>query len=178
MPCQWTAVFFSQANPLTFWRNKNYWALGVFLFNFFFLSTLAKCTYHCESGRVYVNWCPGIWKWRDSLYITNIKERKWGSKWAVREGGGYKVWYSLLFPSAKLLILAVGELWCCVWESCMLPSHFTFAKGEMKLVMQTRPASANSLATSAIRRIFSSLSQVENPRFLLRPWRMLSPSRE
>lgn len=50
-----------------------------------------------------------------------------------------------------------------------LPHHLTFVNGEMKLVIQTRPASANSLATSAIRRIFSSLSPGENPRFLLRP---------
>lgn len=86
------------------------------------------------------------------------------------EGGwGIQSMTFSVVPLRQLLILAVGELWCCVWESCMLPSHFTFAKGEMKLVMQTRPASANSLATSAIRRIFSSLSQVENPRFLLRP---------
>ncbi|OBS66436.1 hypothetical protein A6R68_05020 [Neotoma lepida] len=34
----------------------------------------------------------------------------------------------------------------------------------MKLVMQTRPASAKSLATSAIRRMFSSRSPAENPR--------------
>uniref|UniRef100_A0A0E9UX08 Uncharacterized protein n=1 Tax=Anguilla anguilla TaxID=7936 RepID=A0A0E9UX08_ANGAN len=48
----------------------------------------------------------------------------------------------------------------------------------MKLVMHTRPASANSLATSAMRRMFSSLSVEVKPRFLLSPWRMLSPSRE
>lgn len=39
----------------------------------------------------------------------------------------------------------------------------------MKLVMQTIPASANSLATSEILLIFSSLSFGLNPRFLLRP---------
>lgn len=54
----------------------------------------------------------------------------------------------------------------------------TLLKGEMKLVTHTRPASANSLATSAIRRMFSSRSSAEKPRFLFRPWRTLSPSRE
>lgn len=53
---------------------------------------------------------------------------------------------------------------------------FTWVYGEMKLVMHTKPASANSLATSAIRRTFSSLSSGVKPRFLLRPWRILSPS--
>jgi hypothetical protein len=38
-------------------------------------------------------------------------------------------------------------------------------------------ASANSLETSLIRRMFSSRSSALKPRFLLSPWRMLSPSR-
>jgi hypothetical protein len=47
----------------------------------------------------------------------------------------------------------------------------------MKLVRQTIPPSANNLATSDMRRIFSSRSSGEKPRFLLSPVRMLSPSR-
>ena len=57
--------------------------------------------YHCESGRVYVTWCPRIWKRRDSLYITNIKERKLGSKWGREsQWGRLKVWHSSVLPSA------------------------------------------------------------------------------
>ena len=47
----------------------------------------------------------------------------------------------------------------------------------MKLVSETIPPSANNLATSEILRIFSSRSSGVKPRLLLRPWRMLSPSR-
>src|SRR5437870_10070806 len=47
----------------------------------------------------------------------------------------------------------------------------------MKAVRATMPASVNSLATSPMRRMFSVRSVGEKPRFLLRPWRMLSPSR-
>jgi len=65
----------------------------------------------------------------------------------------------------------VGVFWLTVY---ML---HTFLNGEMKLVRHTMPPSANSLATSAIRLIFSSRSSGLKPRFLLRPWRMLSPSR-
>ena len=54
----------------------------------------------------------------------------------------------------------------------------TFLKGLMKLVRHTMPPSANSLATSEIRRMFSSLSWGVKLRFLLRPVRMLSPSSE
>ena len=48
-------------------------------------------------------------------------------------------------------------------------SNFTLVYGEMNEVNTTIPASAKSLATSLIRRMFSSLSLGENPRFLLRP---------
>ena len=53
----------------------------------------------------------------------------------------------------------------------------TLPQGEMKLAMQTSPASANSRATSAMRLMFSSRSPGLKPRFLFSPWRMLSPSR-
>ena len=46
----------------------------------------------------------------------------------------------------------------------------------MKLLNVTIPASANNFATSLIRRIFSSRSSAEKPKFLLRPVLMLSPS--
>ena len=45
----------------------------------------------------------------------------------------------------------------------------TLRNGLMKLVRHTIPPSANSLATSEIRRIFSSRSSWLKPRFLLRP---------
>lgn len=41
-----------------------------------------------------------------------------------------------------------------------------------------RPASAKSFDTSEIRRIFSIRSTSEKPRFLFRPHRILSPSRQ
>ena len=47
----------------------------------------------------------------------------------------------------------------------------------MNDVMTIRPASLNSLATSATRRMFSQRSSGEKPRSRLRPWRTLSPSR-
>lgn len=53
----------------------------------------------------------------------------------------------------------------------------TLLYGEMKLAMHTSPASANSRATSAMRRMFSSRSSGLKPRFLFNPWRMLSPSK-
>src|ERR1700722_601291 len=46
----------------------------------------------------------------------------------------------------------------------------------MKAVSAMVPPSQNSLATSPMRRMFSARSAAENPRFLFRPWRMLSPS--
>src|SRR5207253_5352419 len=46
----------------------------------------------------------------------------------------------------------------------------------MKAVSATMPASVNSFATSPMRRMFSVRSAGEKPRFLLRPWRTLSPS--
>lgn len=49
-----------------------------------------------------------------------------------------------------------------------LPSP-TRAYGEMKEVRTTMPASANSLATSLILRMFSSRSSGVNPRFLFKP---------
>lgn len=55
--------------------------------------------------------------------------------------------------------------------------YFTFANGDTKLHKQICPASANNFATSPTLLIFSSLSSIENPRFLLSPVRMLSPSR-
>ncbi len=53
----------------------------------------------------------------------------------------------------------------------------TFWKGDTKLQRATTPLSAKSLATSATRRIFSSRSSFEKPRFLFRPDLTLSPSR-
>ena len=53
----------------------------------------------------------------------------------------------------------------------------TFLYGLMKLTKQTTPASAKSLATSPILLMFSSLSSGLNPRSLLRPNRILSPSK-
>src|SRR5438876_12128326 len=47
----------------------------------------------------------------------------------------------------------------------------------MKAVSAMMPASVNSFATSPMRRMFSVRSAGEKPRFLLRPWRTLSPSR-
>ena len=52
----------------------------------------------------------------------------------------------------------------------------TLWNGEMKLEMQTMPPSAKSLDTSLIRRMFSSLSSGENPKFLFSPVLTLSPS--
>ena len=40
----------------------------------------------------------------------------------------------------------------------------------------TTPESAINFATSLTRRIFSTRSSGENPRFEFKPWRMLSPS--
>ena len=45
----------------------------------------------------------------------------------------------------------------------------TLVNGEMKEVRTTMPASANSLATSLIRRMFSSRSSGVNARFLFKP---------
>lgn len=50
--------------------------------------------------------------------------------------------------------------------------------GEMKEAMVTVELSANSLATSAMRRMFSVRSCSEKPRSLLRPKRTLSPAGE
>ena len=50
-------------------------------------------------------------------------------------------------------------------------------KGEIKAVRTMMPASAIRRATSAIRRIFSTLSASVNPKSLLSPRRTLSPSR-
>lgn len=50
------------------------------------------------------------------------------------------------------------------------------ANGDTKLQIDTTPLSANSLATSATRRMFSSRSVWLNPRFLFKPVRTLSPS--
>jgi hypothetical protein len=55
---------------------------------------------------------------------------------------------------------------------------FTSSNGLIKATIHIIPASANNFATSAIRRIFSTRSVSENPRFLLRPHRILSPSRQ
>ena len=49
-------------------------------------------------------------------------------------------------------------------------------KGLMKAVSTISPASAISLATSPIRRIFSIRSASVKPRSLFSPWRTLSPS--
>lgn len=54
----------------------------------------------------------------------------------------------------------------------------TWAKGLIKATMHIKPASANNFATSAIRRIFSTRSISENPRFLFKPQRILSPSKQ
>lgn len=54
------------------------------------------------------------------------------------------------------------------FPSSLLPSP-TRAYGEMKEVRTTMPASANSLATSLILRMFSSRSSGVNPRFLFKP---------
>ena len=48
--------------------------------------------------------------------------------------------------------------------------------GDVKLTMHTEPASANSFATSATRRMFSSRSDPDTPRSELTPGRMFSPS--
>jgi len=50
-------------------------------------------------------------------------------------------------------------------------------KADTKLQMDTTPLSANNLATSPTRRMFSSRSAGVKPRFLFKPVRMLSPSR-
>jgi hypothetical protein len=50
------------------------------------------------------------------------------------------------------------------------------AVGAIKLAREITPVSAKSLATSPMRRMFSSRSAAEKPRFLLKPWRTLSPS--
>lgn len=55
---------------------------------------------------------------------------------------------------------------------------FTSSNGLIKATIHIRPASANNLATSATRRIFSTRSVGENPRLLFRPHRILSPSRQ
>jgi hypothetical protein len=47
----------------------------------------------------------------------------------------------------------------------------------MKLTSVISPVSAKSFDTSPIRRMFSSRSAAEKPRFLLSPCRTLSPSR-
>ncbi len=60
----------------------------------------------------------------------------------------------------------------------ILSENFTSSNGLIKATIHIRPASANNFATSAIRRIFSTRSTSENPRFLLRPHRTLSPSRQ
>ncbi len=46
----------------------------------------------------------------------------------------------------------------------------------MNAVITIRPASTMSLATSPVRRMFSTRSAAVKPRSLLRPWRTLSPS--
>lgn len=51
------------------------------------------------------------------------------------------------------------------------------ANGDTKLHIATTPLSANNFATSATRRIFSSRSDGEKPKFLFNPVRILSPSK-
>ena len=62
-------------------------------------------------------------------------------------------------------------------EDRICKNKVTFRRGEMKETRQTTPASAKSLDTSPILRMFSSRSANENPRSLFNPWRTLSPSR-
>lgn len=57
-------------------------------------------------------------------------------------------------------------------------TELTFRNGLMKLVRQMMPPSANSLATSDMRRICSAQSCGLKPRFLLIPCRMLSACRQ
>jgi len=62
-------------------------------------------------------------------------------------------------------------------EMSRMYSILTSSKGLINETMHRSPASANSFETSATRRIFSIRSVFEKPRFLLRPDRILSPSR-
>ena len=55
--------------------------------------------------------------------------------------------------------------------------HFTLINGETKEHNATTPESANNFPTSATLRIFSSRSSGANPRFLFKPVRILSPSK-
>lgn len=92
------------------------------------------------------------------------------------------IWYNsadlkaadITFPDTHLKITWLGYSFSVVPD---FRQSLTLLYGEMKLAMHTRPASANSLATSAIRRMFSSRSSGLKPRFLFRPCLMLSPSR-
>lgn len=111
-------------------------------------------------------------EWSNSLYITNIKERNEGASEQWGKVGETK--HDILCCSPPPAPPGNWRALCCVWEPCMLPSHFTFAKGEMKLVMQTRPASVQTAWPPLQSGGCFPLSQGENPRFLLRPWRMLS----
>jgi len=69
----------------------------------------------------------------------------------------------------------------CLWSGAFYTVSkvlvLTAAYGLIKAVMQTMPPSEKSLDTSEIRRMFSSLSSWVKPRFLLRPVRILSPSK-
>ena len=78
--------------------------------------------------------------------------------------------YVCILYSLSWRVSDMHVLWSTL--SCWL----TFLKGEMKLVMQTIPPSANSLATSLILLMFSSLSSGEKLRFLFNPVLTLSPS--
>ena len=60
----------------------------------------------------------------------------------------------------------------------LIGGNFTCSNGLMKATIHIKPASANNFATSAIRRIFSTRSASENPKFLFKPHRILSPSRQ
>lgn len=59
----------------------------------------------------------------------------------------------------------------------LLAMFLSFRNGEMNEVMTITPASIISLATSAIRRMFSTRSSTEKPKSLFSPCLILSPSR-
>lgn len=62
-------------------------------------------------------------------------------------------------------------------QHCFICHLVYLSEGDTKLHKQTWPLSANSLATSATRLMFSSRSCLLKPRFLFKPVRMLSPSK-
>lgn len=74
-------------------------------------------------------------------------------------------------------MIALFTILLPVQSSEQLIRH-TLENGETKEQRATTPESAKSLATSETRRMFSSRSSSEKPRLRLRPWRMLSPSRQ